>query len=123
MHITARGEEEKRRKTICVKSGNNKREVLSEEVHYIESNGRKVVLHLQQENLEYYDKIGQLEQVLKPDFFRIHKGYLVNMRYVSDYDRTEVFMKNKDNLLISKYRYQDFVKAYQDYKEFHANNL
>ncbi|MFR3343165.1 MAG: hypothetical protein ACLTS6_03230 [Anaerobutyricum sp.] len=27
--------------------------------------------------MEYYDKISSLESELKPDFFRIHKGYLV----------------------------------------------
>lgn len=121
LHITESDEEEKGQKKICVKSGNSKKEVLAEEVYYIESNGRKVILHFQQQNIEYYDKIGRLEQMLKPKFFRIHKGYLVNMRYVSKYDRTEVFMKNQDKLLISKYRYQDFVKAYQEYNKREEN--
>lgn len=52
---------------------------------------------------------------LKPDFFRIHKGYLVNIKYVERYDRTEVKMRNGDSLLISKYKYQDFVKRYLEY--------
>ena len=55
------------------------------------------------------------ESELKPDFFRIHKGYLVNIKYVERYDRTEVKMRNGDSLLISKYKYQDFVKRYLEY--------
>ena len=65
--------------------------------------------------IEYYDKISSLESELKPDFFRIHKGYLVNIKYVERYDRTEVKMRNGDSLLISKYKYQDFVKRYLEY--------
>lgn len=72
-------------------------------------------MYLQQEKIEYYDKISQLESQLKPDFFRIHKGYLVNMKYVERYDRTEVRMKNGDSLLISKYKYHNFVKSYKEY--------
>ena len=66
-------------------------------------------------NIEYYDKISSLESELKPDFFRIHKGYLVNIKYVERYDRAEVKMRNGDSLLISKYKYQDFVKRYLEY--------
>ncbi len=75
----------------------------------------KVTLYLQHEKIEYYDKISSLESELKPDFFRIHKGYLVNIKYVERYDRTEVKMRNGDSLLISKYKYQDFVKRYLEY--------
>ena len=46
---------------------------------------------------------------------RKYKGYLVNMKYVERYSRTEVQMKNGKRLLISKYKYQDFIKAYLEY--------
>lgn len=49
-----------------------------------------------------------------PDFFRIHKGYLVNIKYVERYDRTEVKMKRGQSADI-KYKYQDFVKRYLEY--------
>ena len=74
-----------------------------------------MTLYLRHEKIEYYDKISSLESELKPDFFRIHKGYLVKIKYVERYDRTEVKMRNGDSLLISKYKYQDFVKRYLEY--------
>ena len=86
-----------------------------DDIYYIESSNRKVTLYLRHEKIEYYDKISSLESELKPDFFRIHKGYLVNIKYVERYDRTEVKMRNGDSLLISKYKYQDFVKRYLEY--------
>ena len=50
-----------------------------------------------------------------PCGMRKYKGYLVNMKYVERYSRTEVQMKNGKRLLISKYKYQDFIKAYLEY--------
>lgn len=102
-------------KEILVRNGNTTRSVPADEIFYMESSNRKVILHLREEIIEYYNKISELERELKTSFFRIHKGYLVNMKYVERYDRTEVQMKNGDNLVISKYKYQDFVRAYQEY--------
>lgn len=102
-------------KEVFVRNGNTTRNIPADDIYYIESSNRKVILHLQHEKIEYYDKISELENELEPDFFRIHKGYLVNMKYVERYDRTEVRMKNGDSLLISKYKYQNFVKNYLEY--------
>ena len=102
-------------KEVLVRNGNRTRSVSAYDIYYIESSNRKVTLYLRHEKIEYYDKISSLESELKPDFFRIHKGYLVNIKYVERYDRTEVKMRNGDSLLISKYKYQDFVKRYLEY--------
>ena len=102
-------------KEVLVRNGNRTRSVSADDIYYIESSNRKVILYLRHEKIEYYDKISSLESELKPDFFRIHKGYLVNIKYVERYDRTEVKMRNGDSLLISKYKYQDFVKRYLEY--------
>ena len=85
-----------------VRAGNATRKVLVEDIYYVESSNRKVILSLSHEKIIYYGKIGQLEEEFPKSFFRVHKGYLVNM-------------KNGDVLLISKYKYQEFVKAYLDY--------
>ena len=112
-YLMAKKQEEP--KEILVRNGNTTRKVPGDDIYYIESSNRKVILYLQQERMEYYEKISELENRLKPDFFRIHKGYLINMKYVERYDRTEVCMKNGASLLISKYKYQDFVKSYLEY--------
>lgn len=104
-----------RSREILVKNGNTTRSVRADEVFYIESSNRKVILYMPGDQVAYYGKIGELELALKPDFFRIHKGYLINMKYVARYSRSEVQMKNGDSLLISKYKYQDFVKSYLEY--------
>ena len=80
--------------------------------YYIESSNHKVELHLKDGEFVCYAKIGDLELELQDQFFRIHKGYLVNLAYVAGYSKTEVTLANGERLLLSKYKYQDFVKAY-----------
>ena len=70
------------------------------------------MLHLRDGKFAYYAKIRDLETELQNQFFRIHKGYLVNLSYVAGYSKTEVTLTNGEKLLLSKYKYQDFVKAY-----------
>ena len=102
-------------KKILIRNGNAVRNVPVDDIYYIESNNRKIIVFMRDEKTECYGKISELEGQLKEGFFRIHKGYLVNMKYVERYSRTEVRMKNGSSLLISKYKYQDFIKAYIEY--------
>lgn len=99
-------------KELLVRMGHTTRKVLAGDIYYAESSNRKVILCLGDEKIAFYGRISQLEEELVEHFFRVHKGYLVNMEYVERYSRTEVWMKNGDRLLVSKYKYQDFVKAY-----------
>lgn len=107
--------EKGRRKSLTVKIGSMARTIPQEEIRYVESQKRKNIIHLAQEQIICYGLIGDLEQELKPGFFRIHKGYLVNMRYVEKYSRTQVWMQDGDCLMLSKYRYGEFVAAYLRY--------
>lgn len=81
-------------------------------IYYIESSDHKVVVHLQDGEFTCYAKIRDLELELQDRFFRIHKGYLVNLSYVDGYSKTEVMLINGERLLLSKYKYQEFVKGY-----------
>ena len=91
------------------------RAVSLDSIYYVESQGHKVVLHMAGEKLEYYAKLGALEEELHGQFFRIHKGYLVNLSFVDGYSKSAVTLNNGEKLLISKYKYADFVKAYLEY--------
>ncbi|MDE6405054.1 MAG: LytTR family DNA-binding domain-containing protein [Lachnospiraceae bacterium] len=100
---------------ILVRDGNITRNIPIEDIYYIESSNRKIIIAMGEEKVECYGKIGGMECELGEGFFRTHRGYLVNMKYVERYSRTEVQMKNGSRLLISKYKYQEFVKAYLEY--------
>ena len=103
---------EKSGRVLTLQSANISKSAPLDSIYYIESSNHKVELHLKDGVFACYAKIGELELELQDQFFRIHKGYLVNLSYVDGYSKMEVTLTNGERLLLSKYKYQDFVKAY-----------
>ena len=97
---------------LALQSAGTSRTVPLDSIYYIESSNHKVVLRLKDGEFSCYAKIRDLEAELGDQFCRVHKGYLVNLAYVEGYSKTELMLTNGEKLLISKYKYPDFVKAY-----------
>lgn len=108
-------EMEQHRKSLVIQQAGVRKVVPWEKIYYAESQGHKVLLHFRDSILEYYGKMGELEQSLPGQFFRIHKGYLINLAYVEEYTHTSVTLANGAQLMISKYKYDDFAKAHLRY--------
>ena len=104
--------ERQRQRTLLVQHAGASRVIPLENILYVESRGHKLLLHLKEGTLEYYGKIGELEQELSGQFARIHKGYLVNLRHVEEYARGQVTLTGGEKLTISKYKYDAFVKQH-----------
>ena len=64
---------------------------------------------------EVYRQMNDFEDELGNSFFRVHRGYLVNMRHIKGYSRSEVQVDNGDALIMSKYKYADFIRAYMEF--------
>ena len=111
-------ESEQKKKTLLIQYAGANKAIPLENIYYMESQKHKIVLYTKDREqaslrrLEYYAKIGELEEELQGQFCRIHKVYLVNLTYVDEYSRTEIILTNGDKLPLSKYKYEDFVKAY-----------
>ncbi|MCI9167605.1 MAG: response regulator transcription factor [Dorea sp.] len=104
-------ETEQKKKTLVIQCKNESRAIPLDNIYYLESRNHKVVLYLKEGELEYYAKIGDLEEKLAGQFYRIHRGYLVNLAYVEGYDKTGVTLANGIRLPLSK-KYTDFAAAY-----------
>lgn len=104
--------EKQRRRTLLVQYAGASRVIPLENIRYVESHGHKLLLHLKEGTVEYYGKIGELELELGGQFARIHKGYLVNLRHVEEYARGQVTLTDGEKLVISKYKYDAFVKQH-----------
>ncbi len=111
-HILSRDERMRKANPLVIQYANTSRAIPLDDLYYIESSNHKVVLHMKDEKCAYYAKIGTLEEQLQGRFFRIHKGYLVNFTYVDAYNKTELTLVNGERLLISRYKYGAFIKAY-----------
>lgn len=85
------------------------------DIFYGENEGRKIILHTRGGSYSYYEKMDVLEKKLGSAFFRSHRGYLVSLAEVAEYDRTSITLKCGDTVFLAKQKYNDFVAAYMDY--------
>lgn len=99
-------------RALTLRFASTSRTLPLDDIRYIESSNHKAVLHLKDGEFVCYAKMQDLELELRDRFFRIHKGYLVNLSHVDGYSRAEVTLTTGETLLLSKYKYREFVKAY-----------
>lgn len=100
---------------FTVKTLNGFRTVKSDDIYYAENIARKIVLHTREGDVSYYEKMEHLEKQLGNSFFRCHRGYLVSLDKVKQYDSREIVLVNGDRILLSRQKYSDFVQAYMKY--------
>lgn len=101
-------------KRITVKRGGVHTTVKVSDIIYAEVFNRKVVLHTTAERIEYYGKLKSLADELGDDFYRPHRAYLVNLKYVIKYDRSVIFLQGSQ-VMMAKQNYAGFVRAYMSY--------
>ena len=105
----------KQDKYIEIQSGTAHIRINLSQLLYAEVYDRKTILHMKKENIEYYGQLSALEELVGKDFYRIHRSYLVNMKYVERYDRTSITTLEGDNIPIARREYDGFLKAYMEY--------
>lgn len=105
----------KRRETVFIKTRNRGFSLEKDSILYIESRGKKVEIHTTGETIEAYASMNEMEGQLGESFYRCHRGYLVNMAYVAEYDSESVTLNNGEYVYLAKEKYGEFVKAYMRY--------
>lgn len=90
--------------------------VLLDSIVYAEVFNRKVVIHRLDSDIEYYGKMSDLENFVGEDFFRTHRAYLVNLKYVEKYDASTIYLE-KGTALMAKQKFPEFVKKYMKYNQ------
>ena len=96
---------------IIVSRERQKKKLFLDDIYYFEIKGRIVDVHGPEGILTYYEQMGELENKLRDKgFFRCHKSYLINLKYVEGYNRQEVIMENGKKIVIAKRRYEEFCQ-------------
>lgn len=105
---------------IAIKGYNYKIPINS--ILYIESTGRKVIVHTTKKEYSYYQKLDVLEDLLKNEgFARCHQSYLVPINKLDSYNISEL-MIGDISIPISR-KYQKNLKAlFTAHKEAAASN-
>lgn len=96
---------------IIVSKERQKKKLFLDDIYYFEIKGRMIDVHGTNGVFSYYEKIGVLENNLQEKgFFRCHKSYLINLKYVDVYNRHDVILENGERIVIAKRRYEEFCK-------------
>ena len=99
---------------ILVKKGGISMKVPFDDIIYAEVFNRKVMVHTTFEDIEYYGKLTELSEKVGMDFYRTHRSYLVNLKYVEKYNATTIWLE-RGTALISKKQFPGFVRRYMQY--------
>ena len=72
----------------------------------------KVILHTQEERLEFYASIADIEKA-DPRLYRCHRSFVVNPQNITKIDKEakKAFFENGDNCLISRTKYRGLLEA------------
>ena len=93
------------RERILIKAGTNYYNILLEDIIYIESSlHRKIRVHTQDQCIEYYNTLSNIQESLPDSFFKTHRSYIVNARYIKEIDAKKgvVIMQNNEKCLVAK---------------------
>lgn len=101
-------------KSFIVKSGSAHVKIPIENIIFAEVFNRKVIIHTREGDVEYYGKLVDLEREAGEDFFRPHRAYLINFKYIHKYDARTIYLEGGEALM-AKQKYPEFVKQYLQY--------
>ena len=114
--VAQRKEQKNEKETIIISSNGKHIQMVPEDIVYAEVFNRKIVIHTIHQTVEYYGKLKELEEKLGDDFYRPHRAYLVNFKYVRKYDASNIYLE-QGQVLMAKRNYPDFVKQYMQYNQ------
>lgn len=100
-------------KKIVVLDGENKKIVKIADIIYIEAADRSTGIRTREGFYKSAFKITEYSNLLDPlFFFQTHRSYIVNMRFISDYNHSTIFLDNGEIVKLSRLKYQMFQKHF-----------
>lgn len=91
-------------------------------IYYMESYNHEVSIYTLSGEIAVKEKLDDLEEVVKEyGFYRIHRSYLVNMKYISSFTRTEVTLQNGKKIYMSRRKFSEFKGTYLRWKFENGN--
>lgn len=83
------------------------------DILYIESNKHYIDIHMQEKIQQFRGRISDCEKGLGDyGFVRVHKGYLVNIRYIESFLPDTVVLDNKERIPVSRNRIEEVRVQY-----------
>ncbi len=109
---------------MLINQDRTRKKLLLREIYYFEIRGRIISVHGVEGIFDYYEQIGTLEKELQgKGFFRCHKSFLVNLKYVDNYNRQEVILDTGEKIAIAKRRYEAFCQEILEYMKRSGDSI
>ena len=99
---------------LLLKKGTQQHAVYTQELLYIEADGKRSLLHMQDGVQEFNYMISDMDKMLmqSASFIRIHRSFLVNMAFVASFDAKNVTLKDGTVLPLKN---KNFRAVYRDF--------
>lgn len=81
------------------------------DIVYFESKSRKVILHTEINQYEFYAKLNEIDEQTNNEFLRIHQSFLVNPLYVVKFGARMVTLSNGKSIPVS-HAYSREIRKY-----------
>ena len=95
---------------------NEHKQILVDDVIYVERGNRQVTLVTTQGNFTTRESFDEWCAILQNSFYyRVHKSFIVNLHYVTGYKYSELFVQNNVRIPIASRRQTDFHKFWFAY--------
>lgn len=112
------------KRQLLIKTREKSLTIDTNDILFLENALRKIVIHTKTEPIVVYGTMSEFEQKVGSGFYRSHRGYLVNMAHISEYDTENIYMDNGEIAYLTRKNYPDFVKQYmrflRDGDTYHA---
>lgn len=103
---------------LLVQKGYESTIISFEDIVFCEIIDRKVYLHLvSSEAVDFYERIENLETKLDSRFFRCHRSFLINLKYLKSYRNGTAYMEGGEEVPVSRLRSKEFSSAILQYME------
>lgn len=90
--------------------------ISEESIIYAEADNIYCKIRTDKNTYLYKRTLSKFEKELKSDFFyRVHRSYIVNFKYIASYSQSEILLENNEKALLTKTKYYQFQKAYMDF--------
>ena len=93
----------------------------ADEVMYIEADKKYSIVRTTANTYRSFRSISTYEaEIDNPHFFRTHRSYIVNMKYVSECEKNVITLTNGEKILIGPKNYDAFIRSYMNYLKYKA---
>lgn len=101
-----------------INKGGKKQFLNLSEIYYFEINKRKINVYMNKQQLDYYEKIGNIEiELLDKGFVRCHRGYVINISKIKEINGNDITLINGEIIPVGRKYKQNLKEAFFNYLE------